>query len=442
MAFSQDFCSKSELDLFTQPRVQFSLEEDYVISSGPTDPNSSSLEFILPKSSDDYTDLTKCFLKIRGKLTKKDGSPPVHYGTPGTNGVIPDGDDVSVVPVNLILHSLWKQVDLYLNDDAVCSEGDYPYKSYFTALLSYSDEVKDTWLRDLEGWRTDEPGKFSEEKNTAQEWASQYLVNNGKEFELMGRPNLDLIMQPRLIPNNVKIRMVFTRASEEFCIMSHVDGEEYKIKILSATLSVRRCKINPEEQLKMERQIANTGAVYPVQSVIMKNITIPSGSNSFTVESVFSNGEIPPRLFIAQVANKAFVGHLEKNPFEFVHNNIIDASVSYDGQTFSYDFDFPNNTRREAYLRFLEIMGNYPCNTSSGLSYDDWERGNFIIAWDLCADQSYLGDFVSRRRLGNISMKLRWSRALADHTTLLIVGLYENSYFMSVNRTFSKTLVQ
>ena len=144
---------------------------------------------------------------------------------------------------------------------------------------------------------------------------------------------------------------------------------------------------------------------------------------------------------IAQVDNTAYVGAYNQSPFNFKHNNIEHAAITYGGQTYSYDFDFTNKNKLEGYLSLYQIMSHYPCDHSIGLTKEDWEGGSMLIPFDLCADQSYIGDFVSRRKVGSISLNLRWTNALPVNTTLLIIGLFDNNYFMGVERLFSKALV-
>ena len=78
------------------------------------------------------------------------------------------GEDGSVAPVNLLFHSLFRQLDLVMNDALVATSGDtYPYRAYLTTLLSYGRDAKETWLNRLEGWCTDEGGKCDAQDNTA-----------------------------------------------------------------------------------------------------------------------------------------------------------------------------------------------------------------------------------------------------------------------------------
>ena len=67
-----------------------------------------------------------------GKITKKDGESKL------------DGNDQSnVAPANNFLHSLFRQVDVYLNGKQVTpAMGTYAYRSYIETLLNYDVSAK------------------------------------------------------------------------------------------------------------------------------------------------------------------------------------------------------------------------------------------------------------------------------------------------------------
>ena len=130
------------------------------------------------------------------------------------------GAQAKVGPVNLLFHSLFRQVDLTMNDVLVSTSWDtYPYRAYITTMLSYGKATKDTWLRHLEGWRTDDAGQY-DDKNTGGLVDRVKMVKNGRAFELKGRLHVDMFMQDRLIPNNVNVRLNLTRSRPQSYLMS------------------------------------------------------------------------------------------------------------------------------------------------------------------------------------------------------------------------------
>ena len=121
-------CTKSELDLETIPPIQVGIIDDYIVSTGPKSALSGSgpLEFELTASGDDYLDLSQCYLSLKCKVTNGDGSA-IRTKLTSTEGTSSAGDQASIGPVNLVLHSLFRQVDVTFNDTLVSTSGDtYP----------------------------------------------------------------------------------------------------------------------------------------------------------------------------------------------------------------------------------------------------------------------------------------------------------------------------
>src|SRR5437870_5340067 len=116
---------KSELDLFTLPVTQVSIERSKFIEYRPiaSFKKGSALEFLIPGDGDDYLDLSDTLLYIKAKVTKADGKD------------LEAAD--AVTPVKNLLHSMISQCDVFLNGKLISSSSDtYPYKAYIETLLN------------------------------------------------------------------------------------------------------------------------------------------------------------------------------------------------------------------------------------------------------------------------------------------------------------------
>ena len=87
-----------------------------------------SITFLSP-GTEDYVDLSKTILVVRAKVTK-------------VNAENFDAD-VKIGPVNNFLHSLFKQVDVFLKGNQVTqATGTYTYRSYLETVLNYGPPAK------------------------------------------------------------------------------------------------------------------------------------------------------------------------------------------------------------------------------------------------------------------------------------------------------------
>lgn len=141
-------CVKSELDLLALPPTQTSIEHGDWVQYKPlaslTD--DSPIEFVVPGHGDEYIDLSLTMLNIQARILKSDGTKIE--------------DSVKVGPVNNRLHSLFSQVDVYLNQRLVSSAGNtYAYRSYIETLLNYGPAAKGSHLTSSL-WYNDESGNM------------------------------------------------------------------------------------------------------------------------------------------------------------------------------------------------------------------------------------------------------------------------------------------
>ena len=141
-------CVKSELDLFTVPPTQTSAEHGYTMDYHPvsTLTDNGPIEFNIPGSGEDYIDLTNTFLYLGVKITAADGANIAYAAAIG--------------PVNLLMNSLFSQVDVALNDKLVSSSTNtYAYRAYLETSLNYGKEAKESQLTSVM-WYKDTAGKM------------------------------------------------------------------------------------------------------------------------------------------------------------------------------------------------------------------------------------------------------------------------------------------
>ena len=72
-------------------------------------------------------------------------------------------------------------------------------------------------------------------------------------------------------------------------------------------------------------------AKYPIRRVVCKSFAIPQNYLDVNHEKLFS-GQLPTRIVVELVHNRAFNGHREQNPFNFQHFNLQEIALYLDGQ--------------------------------------------------------------------------------------------------------------
>ena len=91
------------------------------------------IEFTISAENSNYVDLANTFLYVRASVTAADGTDLE--------------EDVEISPECNFLHTMWSQIDVYLNGSLVTqSNNNYPYRSYIENLFSFGQDAKSSQL--------------------------------------------------------------------------------------------------------------------------------------------------------------------------------------------------------------------------------------------------------------------------------------------------------
>ena len=228
-------CGKSELDLFSVPPTKIEMNKGFWESIDPVASVqiSDTIEFVCAANPDVYTDLAN-FIHVKAKITK-------------ANSANLDADE-QVGPVNLWLHSLFSQVEVFLNNKLVTpSSTAYPYRAYIETILNYSKDAKGSQLTS---------SLFYKDRSTLNPVANAADVNAGlkeryahskesKMVSMEGKIHSDLFAQDRYILGAVPIKLKLVRSSAAFSLVSTADPAAYKVVIEDCVFRVRRVNVSP-----------------------------------------------------------------------------------------------------------------------------------------------------------------------------------------------------
>jgi len=237
---------------------------------------------------------------------------------------------ISVGPVNNLLHSLFSQVDVSLNGTLITnSTNTYPYRVYLENLLSYGPAGKGSQLTS-EMFYKDEAGKCEAGmKNRGLVKRAAFFARS-REVDLVGRLHSDIFFQQRYILNEVNTKIKLTRSKDALCLMA-IGEQAFRIKLTGAAMLIRKVKISPSVYLAHAKTLESGMAKYPIRRVVCKTFTIPTGNLDVSQEKLF-NGQLPSRLILGCIDNRAFNGDLSRNPFNFQHFQRRQLAVYLDGQ--------------------------------------------------------------------------------------------------------------
>ncbi|XP_067288479.1 uncharacterized protein F54H12.2-like [Pseudorasbora parva] len=418
-------CIKSELDLFTVPLTQTVIEKNSYVEVPPLSAISDSapLEFYIPGNGEDYVDLNNTLLYLRLKIT------------------LPNGDDIpDTARVGLINYpgaTIFSQVDVSLGDRLISqSSSTYPYRCIIESLINYSkDALESLFSAGLFYKDTSEHMDAADPtgRNTGLGKRSQY-TNESKTVELLAPIHSDIFFQEKLMLNGVDIKIRMIRGKDEFCLMKTGDIA-YKLKIMSASLFVKKVSVSPPVRLGHAQALLSTTAKYPIDRVCLKNFSIPAGSRVSNQENLFL-GTLPKSLVLAMVDNDSFTGSYRKNPFAFKHYDLEYLAVYVDGQQFPakpLQPDFDAGLAVREFYQLVMASGRHLKNQSLSIDRNDFLNGYALYAFNLTPDED-CGQHISLVKSGNIRLEARFKNPLPHTINLIVYAVFDSIIEVSNRR--------
>ena len=414
-------CVKSELDIFSVPPTQTSIESGCYVEYNPISAiaDAAPIEFVVSGGGQDYIDLANTQLYARVQILRGNGNP------------IDNTDDVG--PINLLLHSLFSEIEIKMNDTLVSSSNNtYAYRAYLETLLSYGPAAKTSQLTSALYYK-DIGGAMDEANPHAQGAHNTGLVKRHSFFEggavvdLIGPIHGDLFFQQKYIPSDVTLRLRLVRNKDAFCLMSSVAAATFKVKIVDCKLLVRKVKLSPTVFVAHAKALEQGNCKYPIRRVVCKTFSVSRGSLSCSHEHLYS-GQLPTRIVLGCVDNSAFNGSYQKNPFNFKNFNLTQLQVYMDGQQSNIKPIEPNfgaNQIVTAYTSLFSGTGKLNRDEGIDVSREDYANGYALYAFDLTPDLAEEGHFNLVRE-GSLRVDIKFGTALPETINIISYAEFEN----------------
>ena len=439
--------------------------------------NSDSAITYLIAGTDEYIDLSKTILTVTGKITAEGGK------------TLTGGNQTSVAPVNNFLHSLFKQVDVYLNGKQVTpAMSTYAYRAYIETLLNYDVSAKKSqftsalYYKDT-ATKMDEAGslpgsspktinnitavtsggatqpatltkeevKITEAGSGNQGFAKRSkFIRNGKQFVLSGPIFTDIFMSDRLLLNMVDLKVVLNRSNPKFCLMDLSNSSDPtkpyvkpEVKLTDVILKIRKVKVDQVVSDGIERMLKQTPALYPVRRVECKILTVGENLPATRQDNIFS-GIIPKTFVVGFVDVDAVSGVYTKNPYNFAHFGVTSLSLTANGEEIPFKqltLKYPKNPTGkidtaagedaeldfdEAYNTLFSGTGKIYSNAGLDIDRDDYPGGYALYAFDLTPDMCKSSEYFNTVQRGSLSLALTFGKATDHPLAMVCYGDFEN----------------
>jgi hypothetical protein len=418
-----------ELDLFTMPLTQTAIDGIYYLDIRPmsTISANSVIEFVMGGEGRDYLDLARTRLHVKFKITHQDGSKMTVQALLNTGLPDPAGTtDEKVVPINACLHSLWNQIDVYINGFRMSqASGMYPYKAMIITLLGYSSAAKDTQLR-AQGFRLETSPDLDEYTAVNEGLFWRYELFKGSSSVDFEGPLLEDVMQlNRYLLNNMKVQIKLYPSQKQFFLMSGETNKDYKIDIEEVVLKACMVKVNPGVILGHAKAMETRNALYSYTKYDMKSYSVSADQRTVYLDNLFQ-GIRPSKLVVGMVSSAGFNGNYKKNPFKFHHYNVSNIALIVDGDTLpgrpqklNFSNDEGGRDFIEAYVNMYESLGQSGTDFGGGITPESFAEGHTLFVYSL-DPVVRSGRYMNLNKHSNVRLELHFSVPLPETVTVVI----------------------
>ena len=419
----------STLDVFAIPPIHTSVLDGGWTEIIPTIiSDEGDIQIDIPASSTFCYNLKDSYLKTQVQIVKDDGSR------------IPDNvNDVEVCPNDCFLPSLFKRVDLRINENVVESETNYPQRAYLETLLGADLASKNSKLKITSGWYEDK--NLAKDGNALDDATFKARVNGFKDSTTRtyaARLHLDLFSQDRpILPRN-QIRLYFERANSKFSLMAanNAPADGGKVHIKQCTLYLRYSVLNPAVTSGINKGLlAGNTSKYPIGRVDTKIFTIAAGS-SYEDRVIQSSGQLPSRVLVVLMNQLAVNGAYDLNPFRFSDYKVSTMELNAGGKLIErYEPNFATGDYAREYFQVLAINSKESDNSGT-ISPEEFADGRSVFAFDLTKDREEGPHLIST---GNLNLKMIFREALPHTVSFMVYTIKDDTVLMDVSQRISRT---
>ena len=391
LSLGKDEVASSAFDLFSPIEIENSISKASKIVTRPIATSSSRgpFKFLFPPDPDKWTDCESLRLSGRVKLRRYNAGALADF----------DVNIKEISTVNNFYQSLFSSVICTVNGVEISDPSGtwYPYKAYLETLLSYSSATKGGRLRttaffedscknydsigEIDGSLHTTAASLNEGYKKRQDY---FAKSNWRHFNIP--IHNDICTLRKYLPPDTKLEFEFQRTPDKFSLLTPMSDDSVKIVIEDLKLSVTRYTPSPSinsfyhnKLNKLKRQ------VLPIDRSLIKSYTVQSGQSDLSHYNIISGHQLPEQIIIGMVEQKAHGGDLKKNPFNFQHFNISEASIVVNGvhePTEPYKLHISAGNYVDLYTDFLLNTGIANEDRDYGITEEDYVGGCFLLAFD------------------------------------------------------------
>ena len=321
------------------------------------------------------------------------------------------------------------------------SSNEHFITSYFTTMSNYPTDIIETSMRPM--------GYFSVRDYDVSEYNAMSSTNKAKilrersHYEIVESGNVTfrvyniitpiqspLFQQNKPLPSNMTINLILKRSKPEISLLQLASDSKntFESSNVELTNAFLECTYVESEALNKKYSFHNSinALKYPIEEPVIRTFTIDSDLNTATF-SANTGGKLPFMIFSTLITPEAFFGSKELSTTKFERNDLTSFQVLVDNTELpGSKVKISDESFVEPYVAFLRNTKLYN-NALAGktLRMGDFERGNFILSYDLttCSQES-----------GWLTLKYDFNKYLPQKLMAIVYMIYEKEIIINKDR--------
>jgi len=416
------------LDIFSAPATDTSIEnitEKEYYNQGDSHPG-SNVVFIITGASGEYVDLRESTLHLTCRISKLNDD----------NSTENLGEDDFCGPVNLPLHSFFRQIDVRVNSKTVSDlTPTNPYAAMFHVLTQYGTDATEGYMQNMM-YVKDTAGQLDD--NAAHPRTSlnfglrqRCAWTRNKDFTLSGPFFSDIFKIDRFLPNGVKIELTLVQSPDAFRLIAPDRTKRFQLHIKNAMLRLKIATINPmlfvgHNAAFKEGEVAK----YPYIKTDFRTRVWEASTITQTYDDVF-NGNCPGRVIMGMVTNNSYAGDITTNPFYFQDFDIRNISLKVNSKQYNgrdLTMNFLQGDISEPYTLLYQSARRWNGDKGLTISRNDFLGGFTLFVFDL--ENRHADDYnYPLMETGNLTVTMTFgSPGPAEKLTIMFMGLFRGVF--------------
>jgi len=421
----------SALDFFQIPPTNVTVTSSKVFEILPSNPLTDTPYHFKIHSSQNYIDLSKCYLFTELRIRKENENGYLVNLSPTDN----------VAPIQLIGQTFINNMKIGINGREIFNSNSlYAYKTYLSYELSYSQGAKSSHLN-AAGYYFGSDVNL--ESGVGYE-SRKRLFSNSSTAQFIAKLDADIFNQPLYLINQCEIDIEILPNEAKFVLVAPPvlgipQTTRYYFEVLNCKLYIKKMDLMDGLALDIARKLDTKPARYAIRKTMMKPLFISMGRYEFNA-NLFMD-QIPRRITLGLVSNSDYVGNLGRSPFNFQNFNVREITIIANGRSYPqtlYDLDYENGKYVRAFNDMNDAIGLATSSESNGITYQQYGTTHCIYIFNLTNSGDDQGGLFDLIKNGTTAVNIKFSQPVPEGGIMLVaMGEADSLIILDKNRTIA-----